>query len=102
MTCEFSHCTVVRQLATPTVWCVQNWLYADTLLSNREHLYNDYIPYPLLALPPHDVTEHCVHAICNQCSLLHSYRTTDTLSTDVHTQQILPDHTSWMTGPTYI
>ena len=59
------------------------------------------IPYPLLALPPHDVTEHCGHVIYSQCSLLHSYQTTDTPSTDVHTQQILQDHTSWMTGPTH-
>ena len=34
-----------RQLATPTVWCVQNWLYADTLLSNGQHLviYNVHV-----------------------------------------------------------
>ena len=35
--------TVVRQLATPTVWCVQNWLYADTLLSNRQHHIKDML-----------------------------------------------------------
>ena len=27
VTCDCVICTVVRQLATPTVWCVQNWLY---------------------------------------------------------------------------
>ena len=29
--------TTLSQLATPTVWCVQNWLYVDILLSNIQH-----------------------------------------------------------------
>ena len=28
----FSYCIVVSQLTTPTVWCVQNWLCADSCL----------------------------------------------------------------------
>ena len=40
-------CTVVRQLVTQTVWCVQNWpLYADMLLGNGQHSrLNDSMQY---------------------------------------------------------